>query len=562
MRRLLYILLMVTTLAGVFGSCRHTPGEAEARLIAIDSLIAIEPDSALAQLEAINADALPTDLRAYHDLLVTQAMYKAYVPASTDTLITRAWRYYADHGPYDRRIRAMLYRGTVAEELGHPDNAMRWYKRTELESRPDDHYHRGYALMSMAYLYQFQYILTAKCIDKYKQAVKCFRNCNNNKLELTCLSNIGRNYLLVNNDSAYKYIKQSLEYATLINDSTNYYHSIESLIGYYYIDSCWTDVKRYSVKLINDGVPFENQSSLFFAIQSYLHLNQIDSASLLLQYVRFPLQSAKDSILYYRTCSLIDEKNGDFRSSKFNAELAGEIADNELISSNTVNLSVAEEYPINVIELTNDSLKKYNYGMIIIIIVGIIILVVLFVFFSHLVNKLKHQINQERKALNAAHQQLQKQYDELTCLQSTVKSNRQKEFDLRANCINAVFKNTVYSGIRGASIFKYLFELEKEERKSLISINLPSSFWQDLEDYMNLAYPGAFDRILSDGIQMRDKEKQLIMLDCIGIPNAVVSMILGYNDRSTASIRYRILDYLDCKGMSFNDVLKSKSQTL
>ena len=32
MRRLLYILLMVTTLAGVFGSCRHTPGEAEARL--------------------------------------------------------------------------------------------------------------------------------------------------------------------------------------------------------------------------------------------------------------------------------------------------------------------------------------------------------------------------------------------------------------------------------------------------------------------------------------------------------------------------------------------------
>ena len=28
MRRLLYILLMVTILAGVFGSCRHTPGEA------------------------------------------------------------------------------------------------------------------------------------------------------------------------------------------------------------------------------------------------------------------------------------------------------------------------------------------------------------------------------------------------------------------------------------------------------------------------------------------------------------------------------------------------------
>ena len=63
-------------------SC-HRTSEAEARLIAIDSLIPEAPDSALTLLEAFDTASLRGELRAYHALLTAQALYKAYIPVAT-----------------------------------------------------------------------------------------------------------------------------------------------------------------------------------------------------------------------------------------------------------------------------------------------------------------------------------------------------------------------------------------------------------------------------------------------------------------------------------------------
>ena len=168
-KRLLF-LTMLAALALAAGGCRRAPGEAERRLIAIDSLIAAQPDSALALLAAVDTATLAEPDRAYHALLTVQSMYKAYIPATDSTLICRAWRYYRHHGPYDRRIRAMTYRAAVAEELGQPEQAMRWYKLTELDARRHhDNYNVGYALMSMAVLYQNNFMF-AKAIEKFRPA--------------------------------------------------------------------------------------------------------------------------------------------------------------------------------------------------------------------------------------------------------------------------------------------------------------------------------------------------------------------------------------------------------
>ena len=61
------------------------------RLVELDSLIAVAPDSAAALLEAIPSDSLrDPDNRAYHALLLTQARYKAYIPATSDSAINIA----------------------------------------------------------------------------------------------------------------------------------------------------------------------------------------------------------------------------------------------------------------------------------------------------------------------------------------------------------------------------------------------------------------------------------------------------------------------------------------
>ena len=100
--------------------------------------------AALRQMLALDtARALQTDeaLRARHALLLTQASYKCYVTEPADSaLIDQALRYYADHhgstADHERYTRALIYSGAVAEELGHPQQAMQYYLEAEDTADP------------------------------------------------------------------------------------------------------------------------------------------------------------------------------------------------------------------------------------------------------------------------------------------------------------------------------------------------------------------------------------------------------------------------------------------
>ncbi|MBQ5465966.1 MAG: hypothetical protein IIT60_01815, partial [Muribaculaceae bacterium] len=90
---------------------------------------------ALRQMLALDtARALQSDemLRARHALLLAQARYKCYVTEPADSgLMEIARNYYADHHSstqdHELYTRALIYSGAVAEELGHPQQAMQWY---------------------------------------------------------------------------------------------------------------------------------------------------------------------------------------------------------------------------------------------------------------------------------------------------------------------------------------------------------------------------------------------------------------------------------------------------
>ena len=114
--------LCVTTLTILLllAGCRHNRAVSP-RLVELDSLIAVAPDSAAALLEAFPAASLRNpENRAYHALLITQAKYKAYIPATSDSAINIAVDYYVtdNKGSYDHRIRSLIYKGCVMTELG------------------------------------------------------------------------------------------------------------------------------------------------------------------------------------------------------------------------------------------------------------------------------------------------------------------------------------------------------------------------------------------------------------------------------------------------------------
>ena len=146
MRRLCIILFVVLS---VLSACRQQPA-VSTRLVELDSLIAVAPDSAAALLESFPADSLLDDEnRAYHALLLTQARYKAYIPATSDSVINIAVAHYSDSRDYDRRLRTLIYKGCVMDELGQPDSAMYWFKSAEAAASPDDHASLGYINLRM-----------------------------------------------------------------------------------------------------------------------------------------------------------------------------------------------------------------------------------------------------------------------------------------------------------------------------------------------------------------------------------------------------------------------------
>ena len=135
------MLVLGATVTGCGGAHRY-----DSRLTAADSLMRSNPDSALALVEGVSHDSLIREGdRAYRDLLLTQARYRCYITATSDSAINRALAYYRAH-PSEREklTRAYIYKGAVMEELNHPDSAMLYYKHAEAVADPSDYFNLGY----------------------------------------------------------------------------------------------------------------------------------------------------------------------------------------------------------------------------------------------------------------------------------------------------------------------------------------------------------------------------------------------------------------------------------
>ena len=101
MKKLLAVILALLVLGAVVPGCGGTH-RYDGRLAAVDSLMKDNPDSALALVLALDtADILAEGDRAYRALLLTQARYRAYVTATSDSDINQALAYFRAH-PADR----------------------------------------------------------------------------------------------------------------------------------------------------------------------------------------------------------------------------------------------------------------------------------------------------------------------------------------------------------------------------------------------------------------------------------------------------------------------------
>ena len=549
MKHLVYILLGLM-LVGVF-SCRRSPGGAEARLVAIDSLITAEPDSALALLAGINADSLPADLRAYHDMLTTQALYKAYIPATTDTLIARAWSYYRDHGPYDRRIRAMLYSGTTAEELGRPDSAMRWYKRTELESRPDDHYHRAYAQEKMGILYQscFSY---RQAIEKYRMALSTMDS-TDIAAWAYCTQQLAQLYLSEKPDSARFYIDKISKYVKDSNDSIYLLANLTNKSSMWFYcqqyDSA-TDVAREAINIFDKKVPY---TCWYDLVVSYANIGRIDSAQL--YFARMPIASTKrDSIFYYEMLHVLNRNQGKWENALKYEKISNNLTDDVWSNESDNPIIQAEHQALTDYKAAHNSISWWVY-----FIIGLLIAVPCVAFFNSKRQKrlaekhaeeqiswLTGQFTEAKSRIKDLQSEKQNLISPVNEVKSELRQSHEENDRLKSvqadadimKMVNAQFKSAFQNCLQrlgdiaanyyehGDNSTEFIGQFKKEFESCWSS----QDFWMAMESHINSSRNDAIRRIKDAHPEISISELRLLMLIILNFDPMAITICMGYKN--------------------------------
>ena len=168
-------LLLIACVLNLLFGCSQRKAAPLPELEQAEAVMFDRPDSALHILQRMPK---PTDKEqhALWCLLMTQAMYKLYLPFSSDSLIRIAYDYYKPTDNARRKAMAALYMGDVNYELQKIETAMAYYLEAKDEVGYTDDYALGYLVMSSLgdlYLYRNLADYALEVIQKaYDYAVK------------------------------------------------------------------------------------------------------------------------------------------------------------------------------------------------------------------------------------------------------------------------------------------------------------------------------------------------------------------------------------------------------
>ena len=276
-----YIMMCVVTLtliAPLLGGCggRVT----EPKLVRADSLMDAAPDSALALLLTIDSSRLDGRAnQAYYALLLTQARYKCYIPATGDSLINIAVDYY-DHWYRDRnkRTRSLLFKGCVMEELDTIESALVSYLQAKSVADEKDYYNLGQINYRIGNLFNMYYDFSERTLHYYEESLKCFELQNNKFWTAICLNDMGNVIAATKPKKGIALLKRSAKLFDELNDTDRFVNTAKSLSNCCFYDSSFVEAKNWAMLVINQFPEKISDAICYSAASAYARLGMADSA--------------------------------------------------------------------------------------------------------------------------------------------------------------------------------------------------------------------------------------------------------------------------------------------
>ena len=523
------VALLVTVVAGCGGMRRH-----DARLTAADSLMQSDPDSALAIVEAVCRDSLASDAdRAYRDLLLTQARYRCYIPATSDSDISRALAWYRVHdGEREKLTRALIYKGAVMEELSRPDSAMLYYKQAEATADEKDYANLGQINLRIADLYRKYFVNTEICFEKFGTALKYFELTDNKPLQQNCLYNMAGCLGITAQGDPRKYLNKATELAVELNDSLQMFNCQELLARQLAAnDSTRQDAKLIAMESLEKYPNYVNVDLLLDLAFIYAKERNLDSAEYYLKIINN--YSSDDHIGQVKTrmhsiLAIIADYANDPAISKYH------IQQNKWYSDSIANNK--NRYRIQHIENVNNStqrtlIKQKNKIRISVIVSIALIFLALAFFLSYLhyrrASRLKAIITELQHSTINKHETLLNQLD---AKDSLIGDCVQRMISFMMTSIETSEKDSP------AAIRKRI--------KQTISETVNDDFWNELRIFLDKKHNNIISKI-SENSLITKKDIRFVELLCCGFSYIEIAIIMDYNPKYFSQKRMEIAKKLN-----------------
>ena len=529
MRHLLSVISVLAVLVAVVAGCGRGASY-DGRLVAADSLMRDCPDSALAVVEGVCRDSLAAEGdRAYRDLLLTQARYRCYITATSDSDINRALAYYRSHpNEQEKLTRAHIYKGAVMEELGHPDSAMLHYKHAEATAAPDDYFNLGYVNTRIAALYRKYYADKEICFQKYEKALKYHKKTGNKRLQQNCYFNMAGCMGITKRDEPDKYFKQALGLAKELNDSLLICECLELYLRQLSIDSTKRrQAKHIAFDVLQNYPKYVNIDLILDLAYIYANDGDIDSARYYLNIVsnspvtdhNGQIQSRRNSILAIIARSDKDPTNGVFFTSQ-NKKIEDSLLNNKY------------RYFIQHLENTNNEIQNQNTKheistlQLTINIVASVFIAVIIVFLVSFIQRKKHikSLMRELETINVNnHESILEQIEEKDSVIGKLVKNM-VEF------MQQSIETTEHDSPR---------VIRKKIKETIIDV-ADDNFWRELSRFIDNNHNNLISNLKQQYPKLTEKDIRFIELTCCGFSYLEIAIILDYTTKYISQKRKEI----------------------
>lgn len=533
---------LVAALLLMTGGCRHNSATMQ-ELSRIDSLVYHQHEKeALPLLQQIDAQQLSTAERAYHAVLLSMAMYKNYIPCTSDSAINDAVDYFKRSGDDLMYLKSLIAQGCVNEDMGNLEQAVESYHQAEALPLATDSSMVAYAKLRLGTLYQSQVVGTNSiALQKYKEALPIFKALNDNHYALVCITSIGGIYRNIEqkHDSAVIYMKDAIQLAQQLGDQYSLFANRYILSEYYLVrEQDYQLSKRYGLQALSaDPAIIDHPRAHYRLASSYLMLGQPDSAIYYLE--RAPrAASASDSISYFELMSELEHRywKNEEKSRNY-LQLAHGIADS--ITINGLNhrlLEVEKKYDVQLAELNqvkNESHKRGTLLLVALLALGLLALAFMVWRYRNQLRVRQNEVEMLKADLNGSLMSLKQMQTQLDEREQNDAGKKQQSDELR------VIINQQIEAVHQLMAWSYQYDSDKfaakfKEMMTLGGMGDDSNYWSHLQTLVNDLHDDVLVKAQGmAGGTLNDSELNLLALYCCGFSRTVVMVTMGYRNIGT-----------------------------